>query len=786
MSQSKLNVADELAESQKQISIAEFFEQNKQMLGFGKESVALVTAVKEAVDNSLDASEEANILPDIYVKIEKHDDFYTLIVEDNGPGIPKDSVPKVFGKLLYGSRFHKLAQRRGQQGIGISATVLYSQLTSGNPARIQSKPSDKDKAYYVELGIDTDNNEPEIKEDREITWDKDHGTRIEVDLKGNMRARKKLHKYINLTAVVNPHATIELHEPENSIVYDERASDELPDDVEEIKPHPHGVEPGTLQSMLENTEHYAINAFLQEEFTRVGSKTAGEIINNFKSSYYGNEMRWPFVTKRTTREQYLESIKSVVNRKGKEATDMFAEKIVAELEDEALVSKEEICESVDIAAEKTSTETGKTFGNTVKTNAVDSVWNLVVSNILAHCIMTVDEETIDRKNQHLVARVGNQIGKLISDKEHKNRLTKTELENVIDQAVTNVNDIMINGNSFGDTAKEKIITALWGQSHITREDIPSINEIGDDMTIITPLYEGMQASDALAPPSKCLSPIKEENILKGLKSRFDADFYTACTRDAGVANGHPFIAEAGIAYGGEIDDDSQIDLSRFANRVPLVYEKGGCLITKVVKNIRWNNYYRKNDKLSQSKNSLPQGPMILLVHVASTNVPFTSEAKDAVADVPAIENEIENAVRNVARDLKNHLNQERSKRKRKEKENVIGGILNEMAEKIESITDSQIESKKQSQARILNNILLDTSGDSITLTNFGGKSEDIIIETESENVDLESEYVSETDSAYRFEISISKGESIEIQTDGPIDSYDIKKPAKAKVTRNNA
>ena len=143
-------IAEELAESQRSISIAEFFEKNKHMLGFDSEARALVTAVKEAVDNALDATEEAGILPDIYVEIEEVGDYYRLIVEDNGPGITKEQIPKIFGKLLYGSRFHKREQNRGQQGIGISAAVLYSQLTSGKPAKITSRTQGSTEAEYFE------------------------------------------------------------------------------------------------------------------------------------------------------------------------------------------------------------------------------------------------------------------------------------------------------------------------------------------------------------------------------------------------------------------------------------------------------------------------------------------------------------------------------------------------------------------------------------------------------------------------------------------------------------
>ena len=249
-------IAEELAESQRQISIAEFFEKNKHMLGFDSGARALVTAVKEGVDNSLDACEEADILPDIYVEIQDLGDYYKLVIEDNGPGITKEQIPKVFGKLLYGSRFHKREQNRGQQGIGISAAVLYSQLTSGKPAKITSRTKGSSEAEYFELIIDTDTNEPEIDVEETTTWERPHGTRIELEMEANMRARQSLHEYVAETAVVNPHARIEFVEPslDAPLKFERAENAELPAETEEIRPHPHGVELGTLLKMLEATD----------------------------------------------------------------------------------------------------------------------------------------------------------------------------------------------------------------------------------------------------------------------------------------------------------------------------------------------------------------------------------------------------------------------------------------------------------------------------------------------------------------------------------------------------
>ncbi|MCK9278020.1 MAG: ATP-binding protein, partial [Methanoculleus sp.] len=147
-------LAEDLAKQQRSISVAEFFEKNKHLLGFDSPTRGIITTIKEAVDNALDACEEAEVLPDIFVGIKKVDaEVYRITVEDNGPGIVPENVPLVFGKLLYGSRFHQIRQSRGQQGIGISAAVLYAQLTTGTPALVTSRTGAKARAHRFELMI---------------------------------------------------------------------------------------------------------------------------------------------------------------------------------------------------------------------------------------------------------------------------------------------------------------------------------------------------------------------------------------------------------------------------------------------------------------------------------------------------------------------------------------------------------------------------------------------------------------------------------------------------------
>lgn len=279
----KHKTAEDLAKKQRDISIAEFFEKNRHLLGFDNPRKALLTAIKEAVDNSLDACEEARILPEISVEIiQLGETRFRVIVEDNGPGIVKEQVPKIFAKLLYGSKFHKLAQSRGQQGIGISATVLYGQLTTGKPAIIISKTGIGKKAYTCKLKINTNNNSPDIEEEQMVEWEgKEHGTKIEVDLEAAyLKGRQSVDEYIKETAIINPHATFIYTNPEASQVIYSRAADKLPPEPREIQPHPYGVELGRLIKMLENTESRTLQQFLTTEFSRVGVGTAKEICEN--------------------------------------------------------------------------------------------------------------------------------------------------------------------------------------------------------------------------------------------------------------------------------------------------------------------------------------------------------------------------------------------------------------------------------------------------------------------------------------------------------------------------
>ncbi|WP_048051081.1 DNA topoisomerase VI subunit B [Methanosarcina soligelidi] len=510
-------IAEELAKKQKSISVAEFFEKNRQILGFDSAPRSLITTVKEAVDNALDACEEAGILPDILVQVERTGpDYVTVIIEDNGPGIVREQIPKVFAKLLYGSRFHALKQSRGQQGIGISAAVLYAQMTAGRHTKILSKTSPTAPAHYYELMINTSTNEPDILVDEVRDWFRPHGTQIELEMRAAYvkGRRQSIYEYLKATAIVNPHARITLIDPDGNEEVFERATDKMPEPAEEILPHPEGIELGTLMKMLHYTERQKLAPFLRYSFCKIGLLTA-----------------------------------------------------------------EEICKAAGLDPE-------------------------------------IDPHALGR--------------------------------------------------------------------HEARK-----------------LIEAFEKVKIMAPPTDCLSPIGEDLIYRGLEKETTVDFIATSTRKPAVYSGNPFVVEVGMAYGGNLPKEEKISIMRFANRVPLLYQQGGCVTTHAVEDIKWKQY-----GLNQPGGGIPVGPVILLIHVASINVPFTSESKDAIADIPVIKEEIDLAIKEVARKLKHYLSKQSNLKKRREKEIIITKVLPKLAAKVAHVLEKDVPDINPVVAKIMGNLLV--------------------------------------------------------------------------------
>ncbi|MBI2109735.1 DNA topoisomerase VI subunit B [Candidatus Woesearchaeota archaeon] len=229
--------------------------------------------------NSIDATDELRIPGDIKVELKQiSENRFIIIVEDNGPGIVKEQIPKVFGKLLYGSKFHRFRMSRGQQGLGVSVSVLYSQLTTGKATKVISRISPKKPAHYYEIQINTQKNEPEILREKDVEWKSERGTKVEIELEGRyQKGKQSVDEYVKQTAIANPHVSITYKTPEGETVKYARAVNELPIEPKEIKPHPYGIEIGNLITMLQYTKARTLQSFLTSEFSRIGSGTAKEM-----------------------------------------------------------------------------------------------------------------------------------------------------------------------------------------------------------------------------------------------------------------------------------------------------------------------------------------------------------------------------------------------------------------------------------------------------------------------------------------------------------------------------
>src|SRR5213592_3957749 len=281
--------AVEMGARKREISVSEFFTKNRHLLGFDNPRKALLTCVKEAVDNALDACEEAGILPDIVVKVEavgnggppppaSQATRFRITVADNGPGIVRQQIPPIFAKLLYGSKFHRLRMSRGQQGIGISAAGMYGQLTTGKPVRIISRTNARAPAHYFEVQIDTKKNEPLILEKKQIDWESPRGTQVTMEVEGRyQKGRASVDEYVEQTIIANPHVKMTYVTPEGETKEFRRTYEQLPASPREIKPHPYGIELGMLLKMLQDTKSHWLSGFLSGDFSRVSPRLAEDI-----------------------------------------------------------------------------------------------------------------------------------------------------------------------------------------------------------------------------------------------------------------------------------------------------------------------------------------------------------------------------------------------------------------------------------------------------------------------------------------------------------------------------
>jgi len=554
--------AESMAARQRDISVSEFFAKNRHLLGFDNPRKAMLTTVKEAVDNSLDACEEAGILPEIAVIVEDLEPSrpatakssrYRVTIVDNGPGIVRKQVENIFGRLLYGSKFHRLKMSRGQQGIGISAAGMYGLITTGRPMTIFTKPKVGQPTHHIELAMNTKTNRAEVTFDKEVkefppvrlrdlssgtkalaeqggfltAAEFPTGTSVTIELDGKyQKGRGAVDEFLELTAIANPHARIvfvppsrvtEDEEPDvlaaaeataaakaavttetNGVIVFPRGVQELPPEMREIQPHPKGIELGILLQMLKDYELAekggTLYNFLQERFCRVSASTASSM-----------------------------------------------------------------CDAIGVSSR---------------------------------------------------AKAG---------------------------------DI----------------------------EPPQAEK----------LYKVFQESKLAPPPTDCLAPIGVRQLLAGMLKGVRAEFYSASSRSAEVYRGRPFQIEAAVAFGGELAADEPARVIRFANRVPLLFQQSACSSFKAVTETAWKNY-----NLQQPRGGLPVGPLVIMIHMASVWVPFTSESKEAIADYDEIRKEMKLALMECGRKLGTYLRKRQKMRREGERRDVFERYIGEIAKAINDIT----------------------------------------------------------------------------------------------------
>ena len=299
-------------------STAEYFAKNLQQVGFSSPVKAVLTTLKEAMDNSLDACEEANILPEITVEIKranstihgnskisnkdkkslieekeeskltttqisnKNTELIEVIVEDNGPGLKVEDLPKVFGEYLASSKFGKGRCSRGQQGIGISAATTWAQLTNASGAEVISKTKDMRKAIKVTVDVDIKRNKGVIKKKESIKWDKPHGLKALFRIVGRIQLKGDggLITYLEGTALVNPHLTLHYKLGDKEWRHIEKVSDEPPVIPPATLPHPHTMKLGEFISHAHLFDKVALSVFLKKGFSKISKKTLDDFIKN--------------------------------------------------------------------------------------------------------------------------------------------------------------------------------------------------------------------------------------------------------------------------------------------------------------------------------------------------------------------------------------------------------------------------------------------------------------------------------------------------------------------------
>jgi len=270
-------------------STAEYFAKNLQQVGFSSPLKAVLTTLKEAVDNSLDACEGAEILPELEIEVKKvgvgstkNTDLIRIVVEDNGPGIDGDDLAKVFGEYLASSKFGRGQCSRGQQGIGISAATTWAQMTNAKGVQVISKTKNMRKAISAQVDVDIKTNTGILRNKETLEWKKNNGTRVEFLMDGRiqMNGDGGLLTYIEGTVLVNPHLTVIYKLGDSDKGKIERVSNETPEIPEATLPHPHTFKLGEFITHSHLYGKIALSKFLKTGFSRISDQSIKDFVKH--------------------------------------------------------------------------------------------------------------------------------------------------------------------------------------------------------------------------------------------------------------------------------------------------------------------------------------------------------------------------------------------------------------------------------------------------------------------------------------------------------------------------
>lgn len=270
-------------------STAEYFAKNLQQVGFSSPVKAVLTTLKEAIDNSLDACEGAGILPNLEVLIEKvgagsskNTDLVRVTVEDNGPGIEPEDLARVFGEYLASSKFGRGQCTRGQQGIGISAATTWAQLTNAKGVKVISKTAKMRKAVRGVVEVDIKNNNGVLKNKETFDWDKDSGVHVEFLIDGRIQLNGDggLITYLEGTVLVNPHLEMKYKLVDQDWVQITRVSQTIPEIPAPTLPHPHTMKLGEFIAHAHLYGKITLEKFLKTGFSRITDQTIKDFVTN--------------------------------------------------------------------------------------------------------------------------------------------------------------------------------------------------------------------------------------------------------------------------------------------------------------------------------------------------------------------------------------------------------------------------------------------------------------------------------------------------------------------------